>query len=340
MTKKEIFILLKHIIKNKDRKSFTHISKDLIELKKKNSLNEMRYYFATLMYRRDSGNIHMYVNDSVLFRILRFNSKQGNWYDVANKLRFIEKMKEIPNSTPLYLGKIEKGIMYDNRQNIINIDTKNNFLEAFNNIIGIHKVIFVKSAESSSGKGVFRFNELTPPDLDKLNLENDYLIEKGLAQHEALIKINSSCINTLRVITYNRNGEVKIPSCALRMGLNKSHNDNISTGGIFTGYNIEKNKLDEVALDKWGTSYYSHPETHYVFKDQALPYPEKVISLVKEAAEIFSDRYVIGWDVAYTPEGPVIIEGNTNPCPVGMQIALRGLRNVKIYDDIYREFYN
>ena len=55
---------------------------------------------------------------------------------------------------------------------------------------------------------------------------------------------------------------------------------------------------------------------------------------------MFPDRYIIGWDVAYTPEGTVIIEGSTAPCPAGMQIALRGLRNNKIYDGIYREFYN
>ena len=339
MTKNEIFTHLKHIIKNKDRKSLYHILKDLKELNKKNSLKEMRYYFATLMYKKDSGNIHMYVNDSVLFRILKYNSKQGNWYDLANKIRFINKMKELPGSIPLYLGKIEKGILIDNEENIIDISSKSNFLTAFNLLIQNHKVVFVKSAESSGGKGVIRFNESSIPDIDKLNLENDYLIEKGLAQHDALDKINSSCINTLRVITYNRKGEIKIPSCALRMGLNNSHNDNISTGGIFTGYDIEKNKLNKVAVDKWGASYYSHPETNFVFKNQSLPYPNEVTSLVTKAANLFPDRYIIGWDVAYTPIGPVIIEGNTNPCPFGMQIALRGLRNNKIFDEIYHEFY-
>lgn len=126
------------------------------------------------------------------------------------------------------------------------------------------------------------------------------------------------------------------------MGVNESHNDNASTGGIFVNYDIEKNKLGEVAskfIGSGGTSFYSHPKTHYIFKDQPLPYPDKVFSLVTKAARVFPDRYIIGWDVAYTPEGPVIIEGNTNPCPVGMQISLRGLRNNKIYDDIYREFY-
>ena len=119
------------------------------------------------------------------------------------------------------------------------------------------------------------------------------------------------------------------------------HNDNVATGGIFVNYDIEKNKLGEIAIryvNLLETRYYSHPNTNFVFKDQPLPYPHKVIALVTKAAKLFPDRFVIGWDVAYTPEGPVIIEGNTNPCPVEIQLALKGMRNNKIYDELYHEF--
>ena len=340
MRNKDRFILIENILKDKDRKKILLILKDLTELKKTHSFKELKYYFRSLMYKKDAGNIHMYVNDSVLLRILNFNSKQGNWHLLANKIRFIEKMAELPGSVPLYLCKIEKGFIYDNEGNSIALKNKTDLLPILQNLILSHEDIFIKSAERFGVKGVFRFNGKSALDLDKFNLDEDYLIEKGLIQHNALNEINPFCVNTLRVVTFNRNGEVNIPSCALRMGVSGSHNDNISTGGIFTSYDIEKNKLGETALNKSGANFYSHPETHYIFKDQALPYPNKVISLVSKAAKIFPERYIIGWDVAYTPEGPIIIEGNTNPCPVGMQIALRGLRNNKIYDDIYREFYN
>lgn len=79
MTNKIKFLLVKNIISDKNRKSILLISKDLMVLKKTHSYRELRYYFRSLMYKKDAGNIHMYVNDTILLKILKFNSQQGNW---------------------------------------------------------------------------------------------------------------------------------------------------------------------------------------------------------------------------------------------------------------------
>jgi hypothetical protein len=59
----------------------------------------------------------MYVNDSVLSRILKLMTTQDNWFLLDNKIKFSEIMRELPIGTPLYLGKIEKGFLYDNKGN-------------------------------------------------------------------------------------------------------------------------------------------------------------------------------------------------------------------------------
>ena len=89
MTNKIKFLLVKNIISDKNRKSILLISKDLMVLKKTHSYRELRYYFWSLMYKKDAGNIHMYVNDTILLKILKFNSQQGNWQLLANKVDFI-----------------------------------------------------------------------------------------------------------------------------------------------------------------------------------------------------------------------------------------------------------
>lgn len=343
MTIKDKLLLIKIVLSDKERKSILSILNDLKKLKKKNSFGEMKFYVRTLMYKKDAGNINMYVNDSVLSRILKLMTTQDNWFLLDNKIKFSEIMAGLPGITPLYLGKIEKVFICDSEGNSFSIKNKKDLLPVIDKLVQIHKVIFIKSAEKFGGDGVFRCTETSTLNLDEINLDEDYIIEKGLTQHDFLNRINPYCVNTLRVISLNRNGEIKIPSCLLRMGLNESYKDNASSGGIFVNYDIEKNKLGEVAtkfLNKGGASFYSHPGSNFIFKDQSLPYPNEVISIVTKATKMFPDRYIIGWDVAYTPEGPVIIEGNTAPCPAGMQIALRGLRNNKIYDGIYREFYN
>ncbi len=343
MTIKDKLLLIKIVLSDKERKSILSILNDLKELKKKNSFGEMKFYVRTLMYKKDAGNIHMYVNDSVLSRILKLMTTQDNWFLLDNKIKFSEIMAGLPGITPLYLGKIEKVFICDSEGNSFSIKNKKDLLPVIDKLVQIHKVIFIKSAEKFGGDGVFRCTETSTLNLDEINLDEDYIIEKGLTQHDFLNRINPYCVNTLRVISLNRNGEIKIPSCLLRMSVNESYKDNASSGGIFVNYDIEKNKLSEIAIryiNLLETRYYSHPNTHFVFKDQQLPYPDRVISLVTKAAELFPDRFVIGWDVAYTPEGPVIIEGNTNPCPVEIQLALRGIRNNKTYDELYHEFNN
>lgn len=55
-----------------------------------------------------------------------------------------------------------------------------------------------------------------------------------------------------------------------------------------------------------------HPNTGVVFKDYQLPYWNEVIEVVKLMHSYLKDIKSIGWDVAITPNGPVLIEGNDN----------------------------
>lgn len=295
------------------------------------------------MYKKNAGNIHKYVNDHVLKRIVEFNTSHKNWELIDNKIIFSNKMSQIPNSVPMYLGKIEKGFIYNSSGQETPLKQKNDLIPILENLIETHKVVFIKKNFSYGGKEVFKFDETSYINLENINIHGHYLLQKGVDQHEALDKINPYSINTLRVITLNLNGEIIVKSCALRMSINKSYKDNASSVGIFISYDLENNRLGEVAtknIDVGGKSYYKHPETQFIFKGRPLPYPDRVKTLVTRAATTFPNRYVVGWDVAYTPKGPILIEGNTNPGPIMAQIALKGLRSVKIFDDIYRELYN
>ena len=44
-----------------------------------------------------------------------------------------------------------------------------------------------------------------------------------------------------------------------------------------------------------------------------IPYWEKVLELCQQAAAIIPEIAFIGWDVAITPSGPILIEGNHDP---------------------------
>ena len=59
-----------------------------------------------------------------------------------------------------------------------------------------------------------------------------------------------------------------------------------------------------------GIHYTEHPYSHTPLIGYKVPFMKEAVEMVKKAAlEIPQMRYV-GWDVAITPKGPAIIEGN------------------------------
>lgn len=56
-----------------------------------------------------------------------------------------------------------------------------------------------------------------------------------------------------------------------------------------------------------------HPKTGAAVTGRAIAHWPDLAALAIRAHRAFSGRVVIGWDLALTPEGPVIIEGNSDP---------------------------
>lgn len=56
-----------------------------------------------------------------------------------------------------------------------------------------------------------------------------------------------------------------------------------------------------------------HPVTGARIAGAMLPEWPEVKALALRAHNVFNDRFVIGWDIAVTPSGPVLIEGNAYP---------------------------
>ena len=49
------------------------------------------------------------------------------------------------------------------------------------------------------------------------------------------------------------------------------------------------------------------------FTGRILPQWSAIRRLAVRAHQVFADRMIVGWDIALTPEGPMLIEGNSYP---------------------------
>lgn len=145
-----------------------------------------------------------------------------------------------------------------------------------------------------------------------------YIFEKQLVQDSVLAKLNPDTINTCRVLTYK--GEVI--SCAIRVGRKGSYVDNASQGGIVLNLNMETGRLEEYGLGLFDlTKYYEHPDTGIKFKDYEVPMWPEVKLLVEKITKVLPYYNSVGFDVATTVDGPVIIEINTGAGICGNQMG-------------------
>jgi hypothetical protein len=163
-----------------------------------------------------------------------------------------------------------------------------------------------------------------------IETSNDF-VEEFVIQHDDLMKLSPSGLNTIRIITQiNSENEVAILGCRLRITINSSI-DNLAAGNIAA-------PIDEMTGLVVGAGVYSditkndeliHPITGVKIIGFQIPYWTETISMVKNAALKNTNNKSIGWDVAITSEGPELIEGNHDWCKLLWQLPVKkGLKPI------------
>ncbi|MFD0836303.1 sugar-transfer associated ATP-grasp domain-containing protein [Mariniflexile aquimaris] len=280
-------------------------------------------YFRKFLYRTDVKNYQDYLSLKEHYGIIE--SPKMVFPEVSqilqNKLSF--KLICINENLPVpkLISYNLKGWFLFNKKNKY-IENKKDLLFFYKHLfdhLQINK-IFIKPIDGIGGFGcILLKKESLETELnifgDKL-LNNSYLHEEYIEQHDQINKIHPHAVNTLRMVHYiDRNQNVHILSTFMRFGVGKSIIDNTSNGGFSIGVNNESGILEGIGrqeVSKGGATFLVHPDTQYKLNGFKIPFYEEACALVKDFAFYFPNR-IVGWDIAITNSGPVIIEGNHNP---------------------------
>lgn len=162
---------------------------------------------------------------------------------------------------------------------------------------------------------------------DSLIAQGKHILEERIVQSPEMAAFNESSVNTVRAITFvTRNGTV-IPYCTLRTGRPGSFVDNGGAGGVQACIDFETGKIVTDGFDEIGGVYAAHPASGTVFSGYQLPDWEQLRALVQELAAVIPEIHFVGWDLAHTPDGWVMVEGNENCYIIAKQmIDDKGLR--------------
>lgn len=186
-----------------------------------------------------------------------------------------------------------------------------------------HPKFILKPDSASSGRGIDLFDTRDVKDaVEKIQVRINqyhgrYVLEELIAQSPEMGKFHPSSVNSLRMRSFRFDDRTIILPSNLRLGQGDSFVDNTGKGGISAA--LDEDGTVIAACDEAGTSFDVHPDTGEQIHGIKVPRWEEAVDLVKQLAEVLPSVRYVGWDLALTDEGWVMIEGNDKGMFVGIQ---------------------
>ena len=215
---------------------------------------------------------------------------------------------------PFFDNKTEFNDLFCEQVNRSWLNLKTATAEKFADFIRNRGDIICKPIDGSSGQGILK---CTPEDYadpkalyERLKAAGIGIVEDKVIQHEAIAALCPTSVNTIRVATLLGDKKEGIVYAYIRIGNGKVM-DNVDCGGMAAPVDIETGVIAGVGANKAGETYEIHPMTGKKIPGTQIPYWEEAKKMCLEAMQIVPQVRYVGWDVAATPTGPVIIEGNT-----------------------------
>ena len=162
------------------------------------------------------------------------------------------------------------------------------------------------------------------------------LMQARLENHAALDRLNNGALSTVRVLTcLDERGQPELIGAAMRMAIGDNRVvDNLHAGGIAAAVELESGMLgpaSDLGADASLGWIDAHPDSGAPITGTVLPMWDEVRDFAIRAHSAFGDRILVGWDIAITPDGPVLVEGNGSPdLDIMQRFVRRGLMAARL----------
>ncbi len=300
------------------------------------------------------------IHDYFLFRLQYMGADvgafvfRGEWMETANKLysvsrrdittlqdknRTREILRQHGIPTTEMLGKLFAD------QGTLILRYPDGSMHALPDILMQGKRVFAKPVNGGHADSCYLFEagpnsneilcngKISPVRTVASELEHtELLAENCVQQHPLIAELHPTSLNTIRMVTMRDfTGKSRYICGMLRVGRGGRCVDNLSRGGLGVGIYKDKGSLKSFAYSQnmFTAPYTHHPDTGIEFGSYRIPFWSEALSLVEEAHDkAFPRMHSVGWDVAITTNGPIIVEGNANYGGISIQLIDIPLRRV------------
>lgn len=213
--------------------------------------------------------------------------------------------------------------------------------EVYKKFISKHSRFILKPVTAATGRGI-RVIDTTTNDIETQlkpllgSSKGSYIAEELIKQHDSLKVLHPASVNTLRITTFRFNDhKTIIIHPFLKIGQNGNFVDNGGQGGIICKINPDTGII-EATIDESLNKYDIHPNSGIPLIGFQIPQWRDAIATAKQLANVLPDVRYVGWDLALTDNGWVLVEGNEKGMFIGFQLPThQGFR--KEFNQICKE---
>lgn len=292
--------------------SFGKMKNVIKAVHKKSGKNSISIFFDMLWCAKRYGAGYY---DYQIFAFYNLNKEQRKTFVTRLISKKFNTYMNDPEYDHLFNNKDEFNVLFKDYIGRGFLELEKATKDEVKDFVSTREYIFCKMKDLECGHGCERLKISDFADFEALY---DYLtdkkfctIEDNIVQHPALSKLYSNAVNSLRIITIIDDNNV--PHCVYlvqKMGCGGSIIDN---NCLFSPVDPETGKIKYPAHSgdtTKGIIYEEHPDTKVHIQGYQLPFIKEAVDMCLKAAMVVPQVRYVGWDVALTENGPVIIEGN------------------------------
>ncbi len=292
--------------------SFGKMKNVIKAVHKKSGKNSISIFFDMLWCAKRYGAGYY---DYQIFAFYNLNKEQRKTFVTRLISKKFNTYMNDPEYDHLFNNKDEFNVLFKDYIGRGFLELEKATKDEVKDFVSTREYIFCKMKDLECGHGCERLKISDFADFEALY---DYLtdkkfctIEDNIVQHPALSKLYSNAVNSLRIITIIDDNNV--PHCVYlvqKMGCGGSIIDN---NCLFSPVDPETGVIKYPAHSgdtTKGIVYNEHPDTKVHIQGYQLPFIKEAVDMCLKAAMVVPQVRYVGWDVALTENGPVIIEGN------------------------------
>lgn len=191
--------------------------------------------------------------------------------------------------------------------------------DALNICSNLNNAVVKPSLGGHWGMGVELFHSENGyiPELDTslenlfLQYKRNFIIQEKFEQHPDLAKLNPTSVNTIRVLSYRSNNEIKVLYAVIRIGRKGKVVDNETAGGIKADIDLQAGRIKGVAFGNAQEKTMPQTDSGVILDNYLIPKFPSVLEFVKKLHERLPYFNLVGWDISVDKNGnPAMIEWN------------------------------